>query len=135
MKLYSDGYCLESNPNKIGGGYTIVDENEVLIETKCFLRHMTNNEAELLGCLRALELAENEDTIIVDSMNTIRWILNIRKLLEKPKSKKSKRRARKDLDNIKLEAHDLAKKKNIKIIWESRDKNLAGAYNELVYGS
>lgn len=125
MKIYSDGYCIGSNPSKVGGGYSIVDENNKLLETKeVFKEGFTNNEAELLGCVRAMELANIGDTIIVDSMNTIHWINGAGKHKNKNK--------RQDLQSIKVKGFYLRKEKALNLIWEGRDSNLAGQYNEFV---
>jgi ribonuclease HI len=129
MKYYSDGFILEHNPSKRGGGYTIFDEDDNKIETRCFLRPMTNNEAELLGVVRALEIAKKGDMIVTDSQNTIRWILSMRH------KKLKKKRARKDLDDIKKKAYLLSTEKNISVVWEQRDTNLAGQFNEWLYNA
>jgi ribonuclease HI len=131
MKYFSDCFIYVKNPSPIGGGYTIMDEdNNLLVNEKILQEGLTNNEAELLGVLNALKIAENGDIVSTDSMNTIRWIENIAYYLEHPNKKKSIKRARKDLDNIKLEAYQLMIKKHIKLIHEPREKNLAGIWNE-----
>ena len=59
MKYYTDGFQIGGNPSRIGGGYTIVDETNTLIERKVIKRFgFTNNEAEILGIAEALRLAK-----------------------------------------------------------------------------
>ncbi|MEX0596080.1 MAG: hypothetical protein WD512_06220, partial [Candidatus Paceibacterota bacterium] len=62
--------------------------------------------------------------------NTIKWINGVKYFLDHPNLKISRKRSRPDLDNIKLKCYELMLGKNIKLIWESRDTNLAGIYNE-----
>lgn len=123
MKYYVDGFTKKSNPSKTGGGFTIVDENNKLVFRKNILQNgFTNNEAELLGCFDALNRAKNGDTIFVDSKVVISWITN-------PFRKK---RAREDLDGVKLQCKKMLEKKKIRLIWEDRSKNKAGIYNEKI---
>lgn len=124
MKYYVDGYCFLKNPSPTGGGYTIVDQNNnVIISKNKFKKNFTNNEAELLACYEALKLAGKGDIISTDSKNTIQWIMS----MKKPR----KKRKRKDLDPIKKKCRELLISKRIHLIWEPRDKNLAGRYNEI----
>ena len=69
MIYYSDGFTIYSNPSKFGGGYTIIDENNILIKREVIKRSwFSNNDGEFLGLLEACRLAEENDTIIVDSL-------------------------------------------------------------------
>lgn len=122
--LYADGFNIGSNPSKIGGGYTITDGHGNIVSQKRILKvGFTNNEGELLGVLEALELIDNFGEVYTDSTNTVAWV------------KKGKSKARPDLNQECAKAKYLLEKKNIKLIWLSRDENLAGIENEkgLVY--
>lgn len=126
MKYYCDGYTIEKNPSNKGGGYTIINEEGLLIETKQILKkNFTNNEAELLAVVNSLRIASNNDIIETDSWNTIWWIQSIAK-----KRHLRSEVARKDLNHLKEEAFKLLIKKKIKLVWGSREGNLAGLYND-----
>lgn len=121
MKIYSDGYTIGRNPSNIGGGFVVMNElKEVLNHTEILKVGMTNNEAELLGVLKAAELAGEYDTIITDSMNTLAWVL------------KRKCKARPDLKPQANEAYSYILQKNLDLIQQPRDTNLAGNYIEFV---
>lgn len=123
MKYYIDGYTTEGNPSPIGGGFSIVDKyGTLLIRFPVKKKGFTNNEAELLGlsfCLK--HHCERGDTISTDSMNTIHWV-------KRGKSKK----ARPDLNPVISEVKRLVDSLGIFLVWESREKNLAGIYNDEV---
>ena len=69
MKYYTDGYMIGGNPSYTGGGYTIMREDNTLIERKEILKSpYTNNEAEITGILNALKYAKEGDSISTDSM-------------------------------------------------------------------
>ena len=73
--IYSDGFLISANPSPIGGGYTLVANNSKLIERQIIQRPgLTNNEAELLGVLRAVELANRGDIVFSDSQIALTWI-------------------------------------------------------------
>lgn len=132
MKIYSDGFCIRGNPSKIGGGYSIVDENNnLLCCQEIFKEGFTNNEGELLGCIKAMELANVGDTISVDSRNTISWIMYSASIPRKDPEAEAKR-ARKDLDDFKKKGLELMKEKHLSLIFEGRENNLAGIYNEKI---
>jgi ribonuclease HI len=119
MIYYTDGFTIGGNPGKVGGGYTIVDERNNLIEHVTIEKPgVTNNETELLGVLAALKLCSHGDKIITDSENTRAWI------------KSGKPKARPDLKPLCAEAKELAERKQVTIEWQSRAQNLAGIYNE-----
>lgn len=121
MKYYIDGFTIRKNPSPTGGGYTIFNENNVLIKTENIKKvGMTNNEAELLGLFNCLKVSSAHDEISTDSMNTITWV----------RSKKDKKIARQDLLEIIRECRKMIQDKHINLLWESRDYNLAGIYNE-----
>ena len=58
MKYYTDGFLNgRGNPCKRGGGYTIADEKGVVVEHEQITSSsLTNNEAEVTGIVRALEI-------------------------------------------------------------------------------
>lgn len=121
MKYYTDGFTKLRNPSPIGGGYSIFDENNTMIVVENIDKvGMTNNEAELLGMHRTICIAQDGDTISTDSMNTIAWL----------RTKKKNKIARQDLLWIIEACREHLEHKNINIIWEGRDYNLAGIYNE-----
>lgn len=121
MKYYIDGFTKLRNPSPIGGGYSIFDENNTLIKVENIDKvGMTNNEAELLGLLNCLKEVKIGDIISTDSMNTIAWI----------RTKKDKKIARKDLVPIIMECRQMLESLKVNLIWEGRDFNLAGKYNE-----
>lgn len=120
MKYYTDGWLMGSNPSH-GGGWTVIDENNKLIE-RGELRKMgfTNNEAEIRAIKFALEYAEEGDQISTDSMCCLSWV------------NKGKSKARPDLNELMTECKNIKEKKKINLMWEGRDFNLAGIYNEEV---
>jgi ribonuclease HI len=88
MKYYTDGFTKLKNPSPLGGGYTIVDENNTVITVENINKvGFTNNEAELLGVYNCLKICNKKDIISTDSMNTIAWV----------RAKKLKKVARQDL--------------------------------------
>lgn len=117
--LYADGFNIGNNPSKIGGGYTITDEHgTVIMRQTIYKENWTNNEAELLGVLEALKLADSGAEVYTDSMNTIHWV------------KSGRPKARPDLTPQAQEANNLVKRKNIKLLFIRREENLAGLENE-----
>lgn len=118
MKIYTDGLTIGKNPSNVGGGYCITKENGDILEINNSIRKnpFTSNEAELLGALRATELASNGDEIITDSMNTYYWIKN------------GKSKARPDLNELMLKAKNNIKLKNLTLVQKPREENLAGIY-------
>ena len=108
-----------TNPSDIGGGFTIVDENDNLIKIEeIFKKKFTNNEAEIRGIQFALEYAKEGDTISTDSMCCLSWV------------NRGKSKARPDLNDILTNCYLLKLQKGINLMWEGRDFNLAGIYNE-----
>ena len=121
MKYFSDGFTKLKNPSDVGGGYTIVDENNVLVHLENIdKRGFTNNEAELLGVWHCLNICGEFDIISTDSMNTIAWV----------RTKNLKKVARQDLLDIIKECKKMVADKAVNLIWEGREHNLAGIYNE-----
>lgn len=120
MKYYTDGYTEIRNPSETGGGFTIMTEYEELLVTRRIEKQgLTNNEAELRGVVQCLRDCLPESTISTDSQNTISWL-----------SSKKKCKARPDLQGLIDEGKYLKIDKKVNIIWEGRDFNLAGIYNE-----
>lgn len=119
MKLYTDGYTLIGNPSPKGGGFTVVNkENKLLIHERIEKEGLTNNEAELRGLNWALKEGKTGDEISTDSNVVLSWL------------RRGKTKARKDLNELIQECVRLKKEKSISLIWEGRDSNLAGIYNE-----
>lgn len=120
MKYYTDGWLKGSkNPSPYGGGWTVVDEDNNLIRfVNIEQENFTNNEAEIKGILEALRLCDLGDEISTDSMCCFLWV------------NKGKSKARPDFHNLLQEAHNLMKEKYINLMWEGRDFNKAGIYNE-----
>lgn len=119
MKYYTDGFVLGRNGNSKGGGYTIVDQHSKLIARETVYKEkFTNNDGEILGVYNALKMADVLDVISTDSMVAITWV----------KSGFSK--ARPDLNILLRECQFLMKDKCINLMWEGRNYNLAGQYNE-----
>ncbi len=119
MIYHTDGFTIGGNPGKVGGGYTIVDETDTLVEHVAVEKAgMTNNEAELLGVLAALRVSSGGDKIVTDSRNTMAWV------------KSGNPKARPDLKPLCVEAKELAESKRVTIEWQPRAANLAGIYNE-----
>ena len=122
MKYFTDGFTLEKNPSPRGGGYTIFNEKNELLKTQNIDKSgMTNNEAEILGVFECLKLYCKEgDIISTDSMNTIAWV----------RTKKLGKVARQDLLDIIIKCKKMIEDKKVNLIWEGREYNLAGVYNE-----
>jgi ribonuclease HI len=119
---YSDGFGIGQNGITTRGGYTVFKGNTLIenIETPAIGNIHTNNQAELQGIERAVELMSKNDLLITDSMNSMYWI------------HKGKARSRSDLNNIIIKITKLSKEKNISIQWKRREENLAGHYNETI---
>lgn len=119
MKYYTDGFVDGHNPSSKGGGYTIVDEKGILIKRVYVEKNpFTNNEAEILGILNALLFSKEGDTISTDSMVCLTW------------ANTGKSKARPDLNMLLWECMLLKNGKKINLMWEGRDFNLAGIFNE-----
>lgn len=123
MKYYTDGFMIGGNPSTIGGGYTIVDENNELIERKIIDKNpFTSNEAEILGILNSLKYAKEGDSVSTDSMCCLSW------------ANKGYSKARPDLFDLLQECLKIKRDKKINLMWEAREFNLAGIYNEEIGG-
>lgn len=119
MKYYTDGFMMKSNPSPYGGGYTITDETGAVLHQEVIRKAgLTNNEAETMGILHALRIAETGDTVSTDSMCCLTWV------------NRGRAKARKDLFDVLDEAKALLRYKKINLMWEGRDFNLAGIHNE-----
>lgn len=125
-KFYSDGFLLGHNSETEKGGFTVYKNGEFLFSTEIkSLTYpvLTNNEAELAGLCYAIEMAEEGDEIIVDSMIALTWL---RKL--KPK-------ARPDLEYICTPYMEMLIEKKLNVYWRPREENLAGHHNENIHKS
>ena len=119
MTYHADGFVQGHNPSYTGGGFTVCDETGEVVMHKQIMKYgFTNNEGELLGVLHAAMLASHGDTIITDSMNTIRWI------------KSGNPKARPDLKEQCQLAKETIEFKGLKLTWRPRHENLAGQFNE-----
>lgn len=120
MKYYSDCFVIgRHNPSKVGGGYRVLnDYNQVVSEETIYKYGFTNNEGELLGVQKALEIAQERDVVSTDSKVVMSWV------------RSGNPKARPDLKYISQQCKRLVVQKNIRLIWEGRENNLAGIYNE-----
>jgi len=119
--IYSDGYTIGKNPSSEGGGYVVMDdEKNILCHKEIKSKYFTNNEAELLGVSKAIELAGLRDTVITDSRIALCWVM-YRKCTARP-----------DLRKIAIKAYEEMRKKFIKLKQEGRESNLAGNYIEKI---
>lgn len=121
MKIYyTDCFVIGSrNPSDIGGGYTITNEHGTVIEqSTIYKKGFTNNEGEILGVIRCIDIADSNSEIYTDSKVACAWIRD------------GKTKARKDLTEILGNAKRKLEEKKLKLIWIGRDENLAGIYNE-----
>ena len=119
MIYFTDGFCLLANPSPKGGGYTVFNGRNKLIEhTVINKQGFTNNEAELLGIVAGLKKAKKHDTVVTDSQICLGWIL--RKMAG----------SRQDLNWVAKQGSDLMIQKQVYLAWQPREVNLAGHYNE-----
>lgn len=119
MKYYSDSFMYKSNPSPIGGGYTVTDEIGNLIHREVIKKEgLTNNEAETRGILHAMEIAEHMDSVSTDSMCCLTWV------------RKGRAKARPDLFNVLQRCKFLLQDKELNLMWEAREFNLAGIMNQ-----
>lgn len=119
MIYYVDGFTIRSNPSLIGGGFTIMNERGIIIKREERQQPgFTNNEGELLGIAHACVEAHPGDTIISDSRIAVKWV------------ERGKSGSRFDLKDICLLARELIHIKQLKVLWEGRETNLAGQYND-----
>lgn len=118
MTWYVDGYTDGKNPSDTGGGFVVFKDDKHFITQHIDKNNFTNNEAELLGVLFCSGIADDNDTIFTDSMNTIYWV------------KSGKPKARPDLKEIVNMAKSMVSKKHLQIKFIKREQNLAGNYIE-----
>lgn len=118
-KFFVDGFVMGANPSQIGGGFTIVDENNKFISRKMMKKvGFTNNDGEILGIYFALKHCGVGDTISSDSQTAIGWVM------------RAYSKSRKDLNTLLRACQIMMSEKEVSIIWEGRDDNLAGVFNE-----
>ena len=77
MKIYTDGSC--SRKGDGGHSFVVDSEGEVCFYHYASSLRTTNNREELKAVIAALKLADQDDTIITDSMYVINGIRGIRK--------------------------------------------------------
>lgn len=119
MKLYCDGFTLGKNPSDEGGGFSIVDENKKLVIRHCLHRpRFTNNEGELMGILAALDRCAPGDEVSTDSLCAMSWV------------RRGRSKARPDLRTVCEMAREKLESSGASLVWEPREKNLAGLFNE-----
>lgn len=119
MKYYCDGFVIGKNGSARGGGYTIVDENnQVIIRETIMQQGFTNNDGEILGVYNALKFCDPLDIVSTDSMIALTW------------ARAGFSKARPDLNVMLRDCQFLFRDKCVNLMWEGRDYNLAGIYNE-----
>jgi len=123
--FYCDGYQIDGNPGTQGGATVVrLDDNKVYKST--YKRDkVTNNEVELDAAILAAVNAKKGDTIITDSKLVVLY------------GTRDKTRAKSKFPELKFRGKKLSKllkEKELNIIWEPRDNNLAGIYNAEMYG-
>lgn len=116
-KTYVDGYLVYSNPSN-KGGITIANENE--IKTYSINQDgLTNNQVEIMACI--VGMFEKGKVIVSDSqlaVNCLNGIWEVKQEFLKPLV---------SLGKI------ILKIRKKRLIWERRDTNLAGIYNDEHY--
>lgn len=120
MILYCDGYTIGNNPSLTGGGFVVSDEKGNVLSQEELLRPMTCNEAELLGILRATELADYDSDIYTDSLCAFCW------------AKNGKCKARPDLSAKAKRCSEYIYTKRLYLHQIPREENVAGIYIEKV---
>lgn len=122
---HTDGFTLGQNGTTKRGGYTLFKNGKFFNSSKAenWDKPYTNNQAELTGMWLAIMEAEPGDEIITDSMNTLAWI------------RSGKPKARPDLLVTARECKEILHHKKLNIYWAGREENLAGHYNEQMYGA
>lgn len=119
MTIFTDGFTIGKNPSLKGGGYAVVDDTgKLLYHAKLKKKGFTNNEGELRGIVRSLQFAHDGDTIITDSACSLAWI------------KRGYCKARPDLTPLVGIIQSFLRTKRVQILWQPRDENLAGQFNE-----
>ncbi len=115
LKIYADGAC-SGNPGIMGIGIVIISEGSVLKSVSEKKGFGTNNRAEYLAIIRALEEAHRlkaDDTVIFSDSQLI-----VSQLNKKYNIKSS------ELRNLAEKVYALSKNfKSIKFEWTSRAKN------------
>lgn len=112
MPTFVDGFS-----NNQSSGFTICDEEGILLLRKEYPRRITCNEAELQGVLAAVEHI-SDTTLITDSKIAMSWI------------KRGWCKARPDLTPIARRIKSLLTERRVKLVWMPREQNLAGHLNE-----
>jgi ribonuclease HI len=119
LTYYVDGFVLDRNPSPRGGGFTVVNErNEHIITHTIMQPGFTNNDGELLAIGYAAHIAQMGDTIITDSQPAMWWVRT-----GMPKK-------RQDLRPIASRIRTWVRAKQLNVVWERRETNLAGHHNE-----
>lgn len=115
-KLYCDGHFIDRKP-----GYSIVNSEGTLIDTnRCPSNFPALDaiDAEIWAIIVALEMSEKGDLVSTDSMAALSSVNGGRS------------KTRPFLDEWLWRAHNLMIDKNINLMWERREFNLAGQFNE-----
>jgi len=117
--IFADGFLFRANPSPTGGGYTVVNkQGEVLAREIIEQPGLTNNEAELRGLIRAIELAEKRSSVGTDSRVARAWVC------------RGRSRARRDLRTILKRTRKLLLEKEVEIVFVPRELNPAGILND-----
>lgn len=120
MIYHVDGFVLDKNPSPRGGGFTMFDvTNNQLIVSHTILRPgFTNNDGELLAIAYAARRAQPGDEIVTDAQVMLWWC------------DAGRCKARPDLSPIAAKCKRWIESKRLKLVWQPRDMNMAGGYNE-----
>lgn len=143
MEIRTDGWTKGGNPSPQGGGYTLIaveyDEHED-IQTKVlkqeeFNHPITNNEAEMLGLIAAIELAQKGDTVVTDSNNSLIWLHVGASRMTRPDLNPILAAAKKLAQEKKAAIKNMQSLNNAEIVieWRGRDENEAGKFNEMFH--
>ena len=71
LVIYTDGSCLKNPDGPSGWGYVIVDDEEIVKENSGGIASSTNNRAELMAVIRALDEGKSSCYIFTDSKYVI----------------------------------------------------------------
>lgn len=127
MPYYVDAFMFgDGNPSKKGGGFTVFEDDRLLLEHRLYLpcfhltTFITNNDLELLAVCCGIEKAPPYSTIFSDSQCALAWIRN------------GYSKARKDWNKTLRHFKILSEQKHLSLEFSPREQNFAGHYNDTV---